>query len=82
MDMQENSQEHFMEDERWPFGERQKIIWDYENTIATAKRNGRAEALRRSAGAMSMLADGLAINKIMLYTGLTRVEIEKFGAAT
>ncbi|MCC8089348.1 MAG: hypothetical protein LIO79_08840 [Rikenellaceae bacterium] len=79
MDMQEKSQEHFMDDERWPFGERQKIMWDYENTIATAERQARVKALRRSARAM--LADGLDVDKIMLYTGLTKEEIEKLGAA-
>ena len=52
---------------------------DIKNSVDTAKREGIAEGMNQKALdiARNMLADGVDINLIMKYSGLTQEQIEK-----
>ena len=52
---------------------------DIKNSVYTAKREGIAEGMNQKALdiARNMLADGIDINLIMKYSGLTQEQIEK-----
>ena len=52
---------------------------DIKNSVDTAKREGIAEGMNQKALdiARNMLADGVDINQIMKYCGLTQEQIEK-----
>ena len=52
---------------------------DIKNSVDTAKREGIAEGMNLKALdiARNMLADGVDINLIMKYSGLTQEQIEK-----
>ena len=52
---------------------------DIKNSVDTAKREGIAEGMNQKALdiARKMLADGVDINLIMKYSGLTQEQIEK-----
>ena len=52
---------------------------DIKNSVDTAKRQGIAEGMNQKAQdiAKNMLADGVDINLIMKYSGLTQEQIEK-----
>ena len=56
---------------------------DIKNSVDTAKREGIAEGMEKGMNqkaldiARNMLADGVDINQIMKYSGLTQEQIEK-----
>ena len=56
---------------------------DIKNSVGTAKREGIAEGMEKGMNqkaldiARNMLADGVDINLIMKYSGLTQEQIEK-----
>ena len=56
-----------------------KAYRDIKNSVDTAKREGIAEGMNQKALdiARKMLADGVDINLIMKYSGLTQEQIEK-----
>ena len=56
-----------------------KAYRDIKNSVDTAKREGIAEGMNQKALdiARKMLADGIDINLIMKYSGLTQEQIEK-----
>ena len=56
-----------------------KAYRDIKNSVDTAKREGIAEGMNLKALdiARKMLADGVDINLIMKYSGLTQEQIEK-----
>ena len=67
-------------EERYISFETSKMAYrDIKNSVDTAKREGIAEGMnQRSLDiARNMLADGVDINLIMKYSGLTQKQIEK-----
>ena len=56
-----------------------KAYRDIKNSVDTAKREGIAEGMNQRSLeiARKMLADGVDINLIMKYSGLTQEQIEK-----
>ena len=67
-------------EERYISFEASKMAYrDIKNSVDTAKREGIAEGMNRKALdiARNMLADGIDINLIMKYSGLTQEQIEK-----
>jgi predicted transposase/invertase (TIGR01784 family) len=61
---------------------REKAIHDYSNDISCAKEEGKAEGELKKARetALSMLSDGMSIETISKYTGLSVQEIENMRA--
>ena len=51
-----------------------KNYWDYNSTMRTAATNASSERAKRIA--LNMKADGMTVELIAKYTGLTAVEIE------
>ena len=67
-------------EERYISFEASKMAYrDIKNSVDTAKREGIAEGMNLKALdiARNMLADGVDINLIMKYSGLTQEQIEK-----
>ena len=67
-------------EERYISFEASKMAYrDIKNSVDTAKREGIAEGMNQKALdiARNMLADGVDINLIMKYSGLTQEQIEK-----
>ena len=67
-------------EERYISFEASKMAYrDIKNSVDTAKREGIAEGMNQKALdiARNMLADGIDINLIMKYSGLTQEQIEK-----
>ena len=75
-------------EERYISSEASKMAYrDIKNSVDTAKREGIAEGMEKGMElgmnqkaldiARNMLADGVAINLIMKYSGLTQEQIEK-----
>lgn len=75
-------------DERYISFEASKMAYrDIKNSVDTAKREGIAEGMEKGMElgmnqkaldiARNMLADGIDINLIMKYSGLTQEQIEK-----
>ena len=67
-------------EERYISFEASKMAYrDIKNSVDTAKREGIAEDMNQKALdiARNMLADGVDINLIMKYSGLTQEQIEK-----
>ena len=67
-------------EERYISSEASKMAYrDIKNSVDTAKREGIAEGMNQKALdiARNMLADGIDINLIMKYSGLTQEQIEK-----
>ena len=67
-------------EERYISFETSKMAYrDIKNSVDTAKREGIAEGMNQKALdiARNMLADGVDINLIMKYSGLTQEQIEK-----
>ena len=61
--------------ERYDYRESQKDFWDINNVIETAEK--KAERKRSLKIAKEMKNDGMSIDVIAKYTGLTEEEIEK-----
>ena len=82
----------FTPEERREYAESVKDYWDYYSTMKTAHKKGKAEGLAegeakgRAEGradalkeyACRMKADGMAVEMIAKYTGLSAEEIEQF----
>ncbi|RHA84185.1 hypothetical protein DW916_11785 [Segatella copri] len=75
-------------EERYISSEASKMAYrDIKNSVDTAKREGIAEGMEKGMElgmnqkaldiARNMLADGIDINLIMKYSGLTQEQIEK-----
>jgi len=81
----------FTPEERREYAESVKDYWDYYSTMSTAHKKGKAEGLaeglaegeakgraeEKKENARKMKADGMAIDLIAKYTGLTTEEIEQ-----
>jgi len=77
----------FSPEERREYAESVKDYWDYYSTMKTAHKKGKAEGLaegeakgraeEKKENARKMKADGMAIDLIVKYTGLTAEEIEQ-----
>ena len=73
--------------EEWEYEASKKAYRDIKNSIDTAKQEGKQEGLAEGMEigmnqkaldiARNMLADGVDINLIMKYSGLTQEQIEK-----
>ena len=65
--------------EEWEYEASKMAYRDIKNSIDTAKQKGIEEGMNQKALdiARNMLADGVDINLIMKYSGLTQEQIEK-----
>ena len=69
--------------EEWEYEASKMAYRDIKNSIDTAKQEGLAEGMEKGMNqkaldiARNMLADGVDINLIMKYSGLTQEQIEK-----
>ena len=59
----------YSDDERWQYEESKKVFWDNYSVMETALDNNRKEIARR------MKTDGMSVELIAKYTGLTAEEI-------
>ena len=69
--------------EEWEYEASKMAYRDIKNSIDTAKQEGLAEGMEKEMNqkaldiARNMLVDGVDINLIMKYSGLTQEQIEK-----
>ena len=69
--------------EEWEYEASKMAYRDIKNSIDTAKQKGLAEGMEKGMNqkaldiARNMLVDGVDINLIMKYSGLTQEQIEK-----
>ena len=69
----------YTDDERWQYEESKKVFWDNYSVMETAHEKGIHEGkeIANYDAARRMKNDGMLVELIAKYTGLTAEEIEK-----